>query len=204
MKAGADFYAEKEKALYIETVRGRKFYLLDDKPLFDVVEIAHALSMQCRYTGHTSRFYSVAEHSCLVAYIMKRFGLGDPFEGLMHDATEAYLSDIASPWKVLLPDYKRIEKELEGKARVFFGLPPVITDGCKKADWVALFVEANQLIPSKAADWIAPEGVREMADEFISRDESPLGLPPMEAHRTFMTVFNSLSPDHFKNTETQQ
>jgi hypothetical protein len=65
---------------------------------------------------------------------------------------------------------------LEVKARVFFGLPELITEGCKMADWVALFVEANQLIPSKAADWIAPPGVREMAAEFIERDETPLGL----------------------------
>lgn len=204
MKDAATLYAEQERALYIETVRGRKFYLLDTNPLFDVVEIAHALSMQCRYTGHTSRFYSVAEHSCLVAYIMKRFGLGDPFEGLMHDATEAYLSDIASPWKAILPDYKALEKGLEAKARVFFGLPATITDGCKLADWVALFVEANQLIPSKAVDWLAPDGVRERAAEFIERDASPLGLPPLEANRTFMTVFNTLAPAHFKNTETAQ
>lgn len=204
MKDGTAFYSENEKTLFIETMLGRKFYLLDDKPRFDVVEIAHALSMQCRYTGHTARFYSVAEHSVLVAYIMKRFELGDPFEGLMHDATEAYLSDIASPWKALLPDYKRLEKGLEAKARVFFGLPALITDGCKMADWIALFVEAYQLIPSKALDWPAPPGVKERASEFIKGDMSHLGLPPLEANRTFMRTFNALAPAHFKNTETAQ
>lgn len=204
MKDAATYYAENEKTLYIETMLGRKFYLLDAQPRFDVVEIAHALSMQCRYTGHTSRFYSVAEHSCLVAYIMKRFNLGDPFEGLMHDATEAYLSDIASPWKVLLPDYKRLEKELETKARLFFGLPETITAGCKEADWIALFVEAYQLIPSKAADWIAPPGIKERAQEFIEGDVSTLGLPPLEANRTFMRVFSTLAPAHFRKTDTVQ
>lgn len=204
MKDAATYYAENEKTLYIETMLGRKFYLLDDNPRFDIVEIAHALSMQCRYTGHTKRFYSVAEHSCLVAYIMREAGLGDPFEGLMHDATEAYLSDIASPWKVLLPDYKALDKRLETKARQFFGLPEAITAGCKKADWVALFVEAYQLIPSKAADWIAPEGVKDMAESFIRTDATPLGMPPLDANRAFMAAFNALAPAHFRNTETAQ
>ena len=196
MKDSSTLYADQvqRESLYIETVKGRKFYLLADAPEFDIKEIAHAISMQCRYTGHCARFYSVAEHSVLVAHIMQMFELGNPFEGLMHDAQEAYLSDIASPWKVLLPDYKRIEAGLELKLRKFYGLSDKISDGCKTADWVALFVEAAYLIPSKAADWPSPPGVAELVAEFHKREPVvELGSAPRYAHDMFLAEFNRMT-----------
>jgi hypothetical protein len=187
METAAEHYKRHEIALYIETVKGNRFFF--ENPVFDVEEIAHALSMQCRYTGHTSRFYSVAEHSVLVARIMKRLDLGNPFEGLMHDATEAYLSDIAAPWKAMLPDYKVMEARLELPMRRHFGLPDTITDGCKRADWIALFVEARELIPSGAKDWIAPDGVKEAAAALPNLIEC---LAPEEARWEFLNSFGLL------------
>ena len=158
----ATHYRKNEISLYIETVLGNKFFI--EHPLFDIKEVTHALSMQCRYTGHSKLFYSVAEHSVLVADICAKYGYGDPFEGLMHDGAEAYLSDIAAPWKALLPDYKKLEQKIEVPMREWLGLKgKSLSDGVKRADWIALFVEARALIPSKAADWIAPEGIKEEA-----------------------------------------
>src|SRR4051812_16341267 len=72
---------------------------------YDIKAIAHALSNLCRYTGHSKRFYSVAEHCVLVSRLVDpRFA----FEGLMHDASEAFCGDVASPLKKLLPGYARI------------------------------------------------------------------------------------------------
>lgn len=161
LATAAEHYKAHEVDLSIETFSGKKFFM--SHPEFDIDDIAHAIGMQCRYTGHSNRFFSVAEHSMLVMRLVEDLKLGDPFEGLMHDAAEGYLSDIAAPWKVLLPDYKAIEAKIEGPLRKHWGLPTVLSDGVKRADWLALFIEARHLLPSKAADWIAPAGLKEQA-----------------------------------------
>jgi uncharacterized protein len=76
---------------------------------FTIEDIAHGLANICRYSGQCSEFYSVAEHSILVSEVAKGF----EFEALMHDAAEAFLGDITRPLKQLLPDFKKIETEVE-------------------------------------------------------------------------------------------
>ena len=87
----------------------------------DIRDIAHSLSQQCRFTGHTSEFYSVAEHSVLVSEAVPA---RDAALGLMHDATEAYLADLAKPIKAEFRAWARfiteVEQEpLEGNRRSF-------------------------------------------------------------------------------------
>ena len=68
----------------------------------NIVDIAHSLAMQCRFTGHTKVFYSVAQHSVLVSKLLERRGCDHAtvLWGLMHDAAEAYLvGDVATPVK---------------------------------------------------------------------------------------------------------
>ena len=76
---------------------------------FTVDDIAQGLANICRYSGQCNRFYSVAEHSLLVS----ETAVGFELEALMHDAAEAFLGDITRPLKQMLPDYKRIESEVE-------------------------------------------------------------------------------------------
>ena len=72
-------------------------------------DIANSLSNKCRFTGLVNKFYSVAEHSLLTSlYVDPEYA----FEALMHDATEAYLPDVATPVKVCLPGFKEIEARL--------------------------------------------------------------------------------------------
>ena len=104
---------------FIETYTGLHFYPYHGCPQFNILDIAHALSMCTRYNGHASKFYSVAEHSVMVANIMETFGTGDPLEGLMHDATEAYLSDVPAPFKKHLPDWQKFDEQLETKLRAW-------------------------------------------------------------------------------------
>jgi len=179
---------DQNKDPYIELVTGNKFFY--NAPTWDIGAIAHGLAQQCRYTGQCLKFYSVAEHSVLVSRIMEDMKLGDPMEGLMHDAVESVLSDVARPAKQLLKDYKALDKALDGSMRKAFGLADRMTDGCIKADALALLHEAKSLMPSKGADWddICGPG---FTNEELRRDANGLpyliqGWTPEEAKQRFM------------------
>ena len=64
--------------------------------LIDIRDIAHSLSMLCRYIGHCRKFYSIAEHSLRMVNAKLP---GNPLVLLLHDASEAYIGDIATPLK---------------------------------------------------------------------------------------------------------
>ena len=100
----------------ILTYTGKKFQPLEPRPEDICIEdIAHALSNQCRYTGHTNRFYSVAEHFCLIYDYLKRLGCESGITvrwkdyvvdgvvvlrwALVHDGDETYMLDLAAPLK---------------------------------------------------------------------------------------------------------
>jgi uncharacterized protein len=163
IQQAAELYADRERDLHIYTCKGRKFYL--SRPTFDIEEIAHSTSMQCRYTGHVKNFYSVAEHEMMVARLIEQIpycqaGGATPYEGLLHDAHEGYISDIASPWKTANPGYREIEEKVEGAMRAHFGLPPKITEGVKRADWLALFIEGLQMLPGvDMSAWLKPDDI---------------------------------------------
>lgn len=83
--------------------------------LIDITDIAHALSMLCRANGHFKSFYSVAQHSINCMQEAKARGYSERLQlaCLLHDASEAYLSDITRPVKAELPLYKEIEGPLQ-------------------------------------------------------------------------------------------
>lgn len=100
----------------IVTYTGKIFDLLNPKPeMVCIKDIAHSLAHQCRYTGHTREFYSVAQHCVLMAENPEL--PGDPLSKLLHDADETYIGDIARPWKKLLsvnrPKTKLINEHYE-------------------------------------------------------------------------------------------
>lgn len=96
-----------------------------------IVDIAHGLSMTCRWAGHTSVFYSVAEHSTRVSMRCDRI---DALAGLLHDAAEAYLGDVSAPLKRRLPEYQAIEDRLLAVIFERFGLPVGVPASVKQAD----------------------------------------------------------------------
>lgn len=83
--------------------------------LIDIEDIAHALSMLCRANGHFKSFYSVAQHSINCMKEAKARGYSERIQlaCLLHDASEAYLSDVTRPVKAELPRYKEIETPLQ-------------------------------------------------------------------------------------------
>lgn len=133
---------------WILTNSGKHFHINGDDPdEIDIRDIAHATSMQCRFTGHIDRFYSVAAHQLNVAYIIEHTLGGttlEILEGLLHDAQEAYMSDMAKPWKNLLPDYQALEDKIEKRIRVKFNLPEAHSPLVKQADIISLFMEADE------------------------------------------------------------
>ena len=147
---------------YIETYTGKKFFPLDPR-VDDIVidDIAHALSHQCRFSGHTARFYSVAEHCVRVSeYIEKRgYDRTAQMWGLMHDASEAYLVDLPSPLKALDglgSAYRIAERNLMLVICERFGLPAVQPECVTEADLRLLATEARDLMPFVESTW-APQ-----------------------------------------------
>ena len=116
----------------MQTFTGRCFRPMDPNPAdIFIVDIAHALSMQCRYAGHTRKFYSVAEHSIYVSkFVPQRFALW----GLLHDAAEAYSADIPRPLKQQLTEWAPIERRIMDAVCIRFGLPFVEPPEVKEID----------------------------------------------------------------------
>lgn len=81
----------------------------------NICDIAHALSQMCRANGHFKTFYSVAQHSMNCSLEAKARGLSKRVQlaCLLHDASEAYISDITRPVKAHLHEYRKIEAKLQ-------------------------------------------------------------------------------------------
>lgn len=141
---------------WICTASGRRFGLYDTDPSqISLYDIAHALSNQCRFTGHVSSFYSVAQHCVLVSELAQEF-TDDAMDlkcALMHDASEAYLSDLAAPFKPEVKGYHEVESIIERRIYERFDLKGK-TEIVKCCDWIALFLEAHQLISDDISKWI--------------------------------------------------
>jgi hypothetical protein len=122
-----------------------------DPEQIDLEDIAHALSNLCRFTGHCFKFYSVAQHSVHVSEIT------DSLWGLLHDASEAYLSDIARPVKLQTGfggTYRRAETRLQKAVTESFKLPWPMPPEVKDADDLLLGAEMRDLMPYR---WQGPE-----------------------------------------------
>ena len=95
---------------WIQTVSGRRVYPLDMHPdMVDIRDITHALSRLCRYNGHSIRFYSVAEHSY---HVSQQCSEQNALWGLLHDAAEAYFTDVSAPVKQQLPELEMVEQRI--------------------------------------------------------------------------------------------
>lgn len=101
---------------FITTYTGKSFDPIDPDPkLIDIDDVAHALSLLCRANGHFPEFYSVGIHSLNCAEEARARGYSARMQlaCLIHDASEAYLSDITRPVKSVLTQYKDIENRLQ-------------------------------------------------------------------------------------------
>jgi hypothetical protein len=141
-------------AAWIQTYSGRRFCPTNPNPDAIVIQdIAHSLSMQCRFTGHTKKFYSVAQHSVYVSHICNE---EDALWGLLHDASEAYLTDVPRPLKRSghFSAYIEFEARMQAAICKRFGLPIEEPPSVKKADAKLLATESRDLMAPLHKDWI--------------------------------------------------
>lgn len=100
---------------YITTYTGEHFYPLEpEEDKIKIEDIAHALSLLCRGNGHVSRFFSVGQHCihCALEAEARGYGSDIALACLLHDAGEAYLSDVPRPFKKSLPSYQKLEEQV--------------------------------------------------------------------------------------------
>ena len=169
------------KGAWMQLHSGVRFYPIDPRPEdIRIEDIAHALSLLCRFGGHVREHYSVAQHSIIVAHMLPpRLQLA----GLLHDATEAYLVDVPRPIKVALPGYKELEDALSGVISFVYGVDfsdPLI----KRADNVALLTEARDLLSQVPDGWGYTE------------EPAPFRIMPIDAQRAeaaFLKMFHDLT-----------
>ncbi|GAA2866998.1 hypothetical protein GGQ99_001350 [Aminobacter niigataensis] len=172
---------------WMQTFTGRQFWPLDPRPNEMFIEdIAHALSLQCRFGGHCIKFYSVAEH-CV--HLARHVSSENRLWALLHDASEAYIVDVPRPLKRFLAGYKPAEDAVMEAVCERFGLPPEMPAEVHEADMRIIQDERVNL-----SDCVTEWG-------YLS---PPLGIqiecwPPERAKAefldTFARVFSRPSPE---------
>lgn len=169
---------------WIQTFTGRAFCPLSPRAEDICIEdIAHALAMKCRFTGHTREFYSVAQHSVTMSFIVPP---ADRMWALLHDAAEAYLPDVARPIKGDIQGFDYIERKVMYVVCRRFEIPAVVPESVKRADLILLATECRDLMSAPPYRWRSIDGIE------------PLGgiihpLSPDEAEREFIARFANLT-----------
>ena len=100
---------------HITTFTGKHFDpTKPDMTMVDIRDIAHALSLTCRGNGHVKTFFSVAQHciNCSLEAEARGYSNRVVLGCLLHDASEAYMSDVPRPFKHSLPEYTQVEEKL--------------------------------------------------------------------------------------------
>jgi len=176
---------------YIETYTGLRVYFANiTKEMISIHDIAHSLSQICRFTGHTKEFYSVAQHSVLVADAQTT--LAEKRAGLLHDASETYVNDLPSPLKAStdLGDYTNLENRFHAVINKKYHVNDGMTPNIKKADLEALFTEKRDVL-NKPSDWGWGDNIKRFEDVIVP-------LPPKEAKALFIERFIELFPTEAK------
>lgn len=155
---------------WLQTITGRAFYPLSPRAEdISATDIAHSLSMQCRYNGHVKKFFSVAEHCVLMSdWILEQprreWTAGNmrradfALWALLHDAAEAYIGDMVRPLKLHMPDYRAVDDAVTAVIAERFhlagtALPPAV----KMVDTRILLDERAALLTASPGEWAIGE-----------------------------------------------
>ncbi len=171
---------------WIQTRTNRAFPFDDPSPDdVEIHDIAVALSRICRFGGHSSEFYSVAQHSVLVSQVV-------PSEhalwGLLHDAAEAYIGDMVAPIKRLpeMEPFRALERRVQRAIRLKFELDPVMPPEVKRTDLVLFATEKRDLLGPEPKPFLPlPEPL----------EQRIVPWSPKVAQAAFLGRFNDLTGD---------
>lgn len=158
-----------------QTFTGVQFWACDPKPEdFRIRDIAHGLSNMCRFSGQTRVFYSVAQHSVLVAaHVVSDAALGEASprrllrlrrRATLHDGPEAYITDLPRPVKRHVPEYGHIESGIEKSLFERYEVyDPLESDralylAVKRSDMRALYTERRDVMGPPPAPWTDAQG----------------------------------------------
>ena len=128
-----------------------------EENLIDLSDIGHALSLICRGNGHVKYFYSVAQHSIACCQEAQARGYSDRVQlaCLLHDASEAYMSDVTRPVKALLTEYLKVEENLQNMIWNKYLKTPLTKEEKQQVfevDDDMLAYEFAQIMPEKISD----------------------------------------------------
>jgi uncharacterized protein len=178
-------------ATFIETYTGRPFWpLRPSKEAISIIDIAHALSNQCRYSGHVKFFYSVAQHCCLLSQWLAEHGGSslDCLQILMHDAAEAYLVDIPRPVKQYMPQYRVWDHAINDVVRDWMGWKhlPILPIQDDLDSRIIVDERAQLMDPARLNDW--------------GHKMEPVGVniepwTPQEAEHAFLVLYASYTKE---------
>ena len=165
---------------FVMTASGHPFFLFDPKPEEVLLrDIAHSLAFQCRWTGHTTRFLSVAEHCVYAA------GLCPALGALLHDAPEAYVGDNSRPLKAGVSALGKIEQGIWEAIAARFNISPDLPRAVHEADQLALAAEIDQGFLAKPIgfEWerLPPAPATRL-----------IGWPPERARYEFLACYHDL------------
>jgi hypothetical protein len=139
------------RGIWMRTRSKGRFYPADPRPEdIEILDLASGIARECRYGGQMPGWFSVAEHSLLVASVLPPHL---KLQGLMHDAPEGLIRDMTRPNKALLADYQALEDSVWRAVATKFGLPYELDPLVKVADDAVLLAERMQLFPDDRDDW---------------------------------------------------
>lgn len=167
---------------YVATVSGQRLYLLaPEASQINIDDIVHGLAYQPCYSGQTSHFYSLAQHSLLVASLVPA---GQRLAALLHDAVCAYLGNLAQSMRPLLPGFSLIEARVKAAISERFAVSGLDTTLIQRAHQIAQSTEQRDLLPHEF-ELRRPGGAAPVPRriEFLS---------PEEAKRQFQEMFIQL------------
>lgn len=150
----------------IRTFTGKSFDLRDIKPESICIEdIAHGLSNTARFGGHLPKMFNVAQHSVNVASgCSRKYKLA----ALLHDASEAYIGDLPSPFKKMMPEYQKIETRLMKVIAKKFGFTYPLPKQVKEFDLYYLNKEWESFVEgtNEIEIWDSEKSKRLFLDAF--------------------------------------
>lgn len=184
---------------YMQTYTGKLFNVLDPDPESICVEdIAHSLSLMCRYGGHCKFFYSVAQHSLLCKEFAERVGYDARIQtlALLHDTAEAYVSDVIRPIKASFPAFEVIEEKVHSAILLSLGVDTPIPDEMEIVSYIddsLLSIEMGVIMGRQFLPDTIPNHVREDVLVITSKIKE---RKPSDVEREFVEAVSGCTHTH--------